>query len=234
MANGAKGSREELRAPLSRERVLRAAIELADREGIEALSMRKLGQQLRVEAMSLYNHVANKDDLLLGIADIAGSEIHLPSTVDGWRSEMRRRAISARDAFSRHPWVSGLLEAQTDPPIPATLRQHNAVIGCLRAGGFSMAATAHAFSLLDCYIYGWASQEATLPFETDDEVGELAAASLAQLPRDEYPHIAEMITQHTTKPGYSYADEFEFGLDLVLDALETLLNSPSDAPHQRT
>lgn len=227
MARAARPSDEQPRVPLSRERVLRAAIDLADREGIEALSMRKLGQQLGVEAMSLYNHVANKDDLLLGIADIAGSEIHLPSTVDGWRTEMRRRAISARDVFSRHPWVSGLLEAQTDPPIPATLRQHNAVIGCLRAGGFSMSATAHAFSLLDCYIYGWASQDVTLPFETDDEVGELAAASLAQLPRDEYPHIAEMISEHILKPGYSYADEFEFGLDLILDALERLRNGPA-------
>ncbi len=227
MARGAERHNARPRAPLTRERVLRAAIDLADREGLEALSMRRLGQQLSVEAMSLYNHVANKADLLLGIADLAGSEIYLPSTVDDWRAEMRRRAISARDVFSHHPWVSGLLEAQTDPPIPATLRQHNAVIGCLRAGGFSMAATAHAFSLLDCYIYGWASQEATLPFETDDEVGELAAASLAQLPRDEYPHIAEMITEHTMKPGYSYADEFEFGLDLILDGLDNLRDGAS-------
>lgn len=221
------------RVPLSRDRVLRAAIELADREGIEALSMRRLGQQLGVEAMSLYNHVANKADLLVGLADIAGSEIHLPSTADDWRTAMRRRAISARDVFSRHPWVSGLLEAGIDPPVPATLRQHNAVIGSLRAGGFSMAATAHAFSLIDCYIYGWARQEVTLPFESDDEVGELAAASLAQLPRDEYPHIVEMITEHTLKPGYSYADEFEFGLDLILDALGALRDDPPTAANPR-
>lgn len=233
MARATDRGVDATRVPLNRDRVLRAAVDLADREGIEALSMRRLGQQLGVEAMSLYNHVANKADLLVGIADIAGSEIHLPSTADDWRTEMRLRATSARDVFSRHPWVAGLLEAGIDPPVPATLRQHNAVIGILRACGFSMAATAHAFSLVDCYIYGWARQEVTLPFETDDEVGELAAASLAQLPRDEYPHIAEMITEHTLKPGYSYADEFEFGLDLILDALETLRDdSPTAAIHR--
>ncbi len=226
MARGADRSEEQPRVPLSRDRVLRAAIDLADLEGIESLSMRKLGQQLGVEAMSLYNHVANKDDILLGIADIVGSEIYLPSTRGGWRTAMRRRAISARDVFSHHPWVSSLLEARIDPPVPATLRQHNAVIGSLRAGGFSLGAAAHAFSVLDCYIYGWAGQEVTLPFDTPDEVGGLAEASLAQLPGDEYPHIVEMITEHVLKPGYSYADEFEFGLDLILDALERLRDTP--------
>lgn len=229
MARGADRSEEQPRVPLSRDRVLRAAIDLADREGIESLSMRKLGQELGVEAMSLYNHVANKDDLLLGIADIVGSEIHLPSTGTDWRTAMRRRALSARDVFSRHPWVSSLLEARIDPPVPATLRQHNAVIGSLRAGGFSFGAAAHAFSVLDCYIYGWAGQEVSLPFDTPDEVGGLAEASLAQLPRDEYPHIAEMITEHILKPGYSYAAEFEFGLDLILDALEKLRDIPRAA-----
>ena len=138
---------------------------------------------------------------------------------------MRRRAISARDVFSRHPWASGLMEARIDPPIPATLRQHNAVIGSLRAGGFSVGAAAHAFSVLDCYIYGWAHQEVTLPLDSWDEVGGLAEASLAQLPPDKYPHIAEMITEHILKPGYSYAAEFEFGLDLILDGLENLRDS---------
>jgi AcrR family transcriptional regulator len=208
--------------------VLRAAITLADRDGIESLSMRRLGHELGVEAMSLYNHVANKDEILAGIADIVGSEIYLPPTRTGWRTAMRRRAISARDVFSRHPWLSSVLEARIDPPVPATLRQHNAVIGSLRAGGFSLGAAAHAFSVLDCYIYGWARQEVTLPFDTADEVGGLAEASLAQLPRDAYPYIVEMITGHILKPGYSYADEFEFGLDLILDALEKLRDPPSD------
>ncbi len=229
MARRADRSAEQPRAPLSRDRILRAAIDLADREGIESLSMRKLGQELGVEAMSLYNHVANKDEILLGIADIVGSEIYLPSTRSGWRTAMRRRAISARDAFSRHPWASGLMEARIDPPVPATLRQHNAMIGSLRAKGFSIGAAAHAFSVLDCYIYGWAGQEVTLPFDTPDEVGGLAEASLAQLPRDEYPHIVEMITEHILKPGYSYAAEFEFGLDLILDALEKLKEIPRAA-----
>jgi AcrR family transcriptional regulator len=226
MARGAARSQGKRRAPLSRDRVLRAAADLADREGIESLSMRKLGQELGVEAMSLYNHVANKDEILGGIADIVGSEIYLPSPRTGWRTAMRRRAISAREVFARHPWLSSVLEARIDPPVPATLRQHNAVIGSLRAGGFSIGAAAHAFSVLDCYVYGWARQEVTLPFDTSDEVGGLAEASLAQLPRDDYPHIVEMITEYILRPGYSYADEFEFGLDLILDALEKLRDVP--------
>ena len=151
------------RAPLSRDRVLRAAVTRADQEGISSLSMRKLGEALGVEAMSLYNHVASKSDLLDGMIDIVFGEIDLPSGDGDWKVAMRRRAISARQVLHRHPWAIGLMESRTSPG-PATLRHHDAVLGCLRRAGFSIQLTAHAYSLLDCYIYGFALLEASLPF----------------------------------------------------------------------
>src|SRR5215472_9097154 len=142
------------RAPLSRDRVLRAAVALADTGGISSLSMRKLGEALGVEAMSLYNHVASKGDLLDGMIDVVFGEIDLPPGDVDWKSAMRQRAISVREALRRHPWAIGLMESRTSPG-PATLRHHDAVLGCLRGAGFSIEMTAHAYSLLDSYIYGF-------------------------------------------------------------------------------
>jgi AcrR family transcriptional regulator len=210
------------RVPLSRERVLSAAVALADQIGIEALSMRKLGEALGVEAMSLYNHVAHKDDLLDGMIDAVFAEIDLPSADDGWRAAMRQRAISVRAVLRRHRWAIGLMESRTSPG-PATLAHHDAVIGVLRAGGFTVAQTAHAFSALDSYIYGFALQEKGLPFETAEQATEVAQAMFADFPVDRYPHFVELATQHVLQPGYDYGDEFEFGLDLILDGLERLL-----------
>lgn len=207
------------RIPLTRERVLRAAIVLADEGGIESLSMRKLGQQLGVEAMSLYNHVANKDDILDGIVDVVVSEIDVPPIRDDWKAALRQRANSARVALSRHPWATGLMESRTNPG-PAALRYYDSVIGSLREAGFSIEMAAHAFSALDSYIYGFALQEVSLPFETSDEARDVAEILLEQLPAGEYPHLAEMTTEHAMKPGYDYANEFGFGLDLILDGLE--------------
>ena len=153
------------RIPLTRERVLRAAIALCDEGGIESLSMRKLGQQLGVEAMSLYNHVANKDDILDGIVDVVVNEIDVPPIGDDWKAALRQRANSARAVLSRHPWATGLIESRTNPG-PATLRYYDSVIGSLREAGFSIEMAAHAFSALDSYIYGFALQEVSLPFET--------------------------------------------------------------------
>ncbi len=192
---------------------------LADQSGIESLTMRKLGAKLGVEAMSLYNHVANKDDLLDGMIDIVFSEIELPSSADHWKTAMRVRAISGREVLSRHPWATGLMDSRTSPG-PATLRHHDTVIGTLRGAGFSIEMAAHAFSALDSYMYGFALQEASLPFEGAEQTAEVAQMILAQLPADEYPHLTEMTTEHVLRPGYDYADEFEFGLDLVLDGLE--------------
>jgi AcrR family transcriptional regulator len=207
------------RARLSRDRVLRAAVALADDGGIESLTMRKLGRALGVEAMSLYNHVASKVDLLDGMIDAVFSEIDLPSGATDWKTAMRERAISARAALSRHPWATALMESRTSPG-PATLRHHDTVIGTLREAGFSIELAAHAFSALDSYTYGFALQEASLPFDTAEETAEVAQIILAQLPADEYPHLTEMTIEHVLQPGYDYGNEYEFGLELMLDGLE--------------
>jgi AcrR family transcriptional regulator len=209
----------EPRTPLSRERVLRAAIAFADAKGIESLSMRKLGQELGVEAMSLYKHVANKDDMLVGMVDVVFGEIDLPSDGVPWRTAMRQRAFSARAALSRHPWAIGLMESRMRPG-PANLRHHDSVIGCMREAGFSIEMAIHAYSALDSYIYGFALQEKSLPFDTPDGVGEVSEMMLAQFPADEYPYLAETVVEHITKSGWEYAHEFDFGLEMILDALE--------------
>ncbi|HEY5988576.1 MAG TPA: TetR/AcrR family transcriptional regulator C-terminal domain-containing protein, partial [Streptosporangiaceae bacterium] len=195
------------RAPLSRDRVLRAAVALADESGLGALSMRRLGQALGVEAMSLYNHIASKGDLLDGMVDVVFSEIGLPSG-DGWKPAMRQRAISAREVLARHRWAIGLMESRASPG-PATLRHHDAVLGCLRGAGFSIEKTAHAYSVLDSYIYGFALQEASLPFDTAQETARVAQQILGRFPAQQYPHLAELAAGHVLQPGYHYGNEFE-------------------------
>ncbi len=214
----------EPRTPLSKKRVLLAAIDLADQGGVEALSMRKLGQELGVEAMSLYNHVTNKDDILDGMIDLIFGEVGLPPRGAGWKAAMRQRAISAREVLARHPWAIGLMESRSTPG-PATLRHHDAVIGCLREAGFSIALAAHAYSVLDSYIYGFALQQANLPFKTSEKVIEVAESISRQFPADAYPHLTELTIEHILRPGYDYADEFEFGLVLILDGLERVRDS---------
>jgi AcrR family transcriptional regulator len=205
------------RAPLSRERVLRGAIAVADAGGIGSLTIRSLAHELGVKPMSVYHHVANKDEILDGIVDVVFGEIELPSPDRDWRSEIRRRAFSARRVLRCHPWAIGLLESRSSPG-PATLRHHDATIGTLRAAGFSVEMTAHAYALLDSYVYGFALQEASLPF-TADTVSEVADPMMAQFPVGEYPHLVEMATEYVLRPGYDFGDEFEFGLSVILDAL---------------
>ncbi len=209
------------RVPLGRERVLRGAIAVADAGGIGSLTIRSLAQELGVGPMSLYHHVANKEAILDGIIDVVFSEIELPAAEADWRSAMRERAISARSVLRRHPWATPLMESRRDPG-PARLRHHDAVIGTLRRAGFSVEMAAHAYSLLDSYVYGFALEEAALPFDPDT-VGDVAEAILAQFPSEEYPYLAELTTEHVLQPGYDYGNEFEFGLDLILDGLERLL-----------
>ena len=211
------------RAPLTRERVLRAGMALADEHGLDRLSMRKLGQALGVEAMSLYHHVANKEDLIDGMIDLVFAEIGLPSAEDDWKTAMRTRALSARQVLTRHRWANGLMESRSTPGA-ANLRHHDAVIGCLRQAGFPIALAAHAYSALDSYIYGFAMQAPTLPFETPEETAELAQAIMSRFPGNEYPHLAELMFEHVLKPGYDYAEEFLFGLDLLLDGIERALS----------
>ncbi|WP_269859229.1 TetR/AcrR family transcriptional regulator [Streptomyces sp. RPT161] len=208
------------RIPLSRQKVLHAAVALADENGLEALTMRKLGEAVGVEAMSLYTHVANKEDLLDGMVDLVFGEIDLPSPHDHWKTAMRQRAVEVRQILSRHRWAIGLMESRSSLG-PATLRHHDAVLGCLRKAGFSVALAAHAYSVLDSYIYGFALQERSLPFDTPASSTELAQAILAQAPTDQYPHMSELVTEHILRPGYDYGDEFAFGLDLILDGLES-------------
>ena len=210
--------RTEPRVPWTRAQLLRAAIDLADLRGIESLSMRKLSQELGGAPMSLYNHVSNKGDLLDGMIDALFSEIELP-VGEHWKTAMRQRAISVRTVMTRHPWALGLMESRKTPG-PATLRHHDAVIGCLRDAGFSIQLAAHAFSALDSYIYGFALQERSLAFGSPEETSLLAQEFLRHFPAKDYPRLAELTIEHVLQPGYDYGDEYEFGLDLILDGLE--------------
>lgn len=213
----------ESRVPLSRERVLRAAVVLADEDGIEALTMRELGLRLGVEAMSLYNHATNKDDILDGMVDLVVSEIELPADAVGWKEAMRRRAISAQAVFSRHPWASGLIDSRESSG-PARLRYLDWVVGTLRRAGFTLEMAARAFSLLDSYIYGFGRQQLNMAASPDMKPEEMAGAFLRAIPADEYPYLREMVVEHAMKSGYDESADFEFGLDLVLDGLQSLLD----------
>jgi AcrR family transcriptional regulator len=207
--------------------VLRAAIALADVGGVESLSMRKLAKELGVEAMSLYNHVANKDDILDGIVDLVFGEIEPPSSDVDWKTALRGRAISTREALRRHPWAIGLMEARSRPG-PANLQAHEAVLGCLRRAGFSLAMTAYAYSVQDSYIYGFALQEKALPaFDAPGVGAQVAERMLPQAPAVEYPYSVEMVGQYIAKSGYNFTEQFEFGLDLILDGLERLRDTGS-------
>ena len=216
----------EPRIPLNRERVLAAAIALADQGGFESLTMRKLAKELGVEAMSLYNHVANKDDILDGIIEIVFSEIEPPSTEVDWKTAMRQRAISTREALARHRWAIGLMEGRANHG-PANLSLHNAVLGCLRAAGFSMEMTVHAYSVQDSYIYGFALQERDMSPESADDFSAVAQRQMHeyQAVLDDYPHLVEVVGGYVAESGYDYATEFAFGLDLILDGLEKLRNA---------
>ena len=225
MARTQARRRAERRAPLNRERVLRAAIALADKHGLEAVTMRSLGQKLGVEAMSLYNHVANKEDVLDGLVDLVFSEIEISCDGRDWKTAMRRRAVSAREVLARHRWAIALMESRTRPG-PANLGHHDAVLRCLRQAGFSVPMAAHAYSALDSYIYGFALEQANLPFDTGDEAAELADTLMRQFARS-YPYLAEITTEHVLKPGYSYSAEFDFGLELVLHGLEQAMKAES-------
>jgi len=208
---------------LSEERVLRTAVELADRHGIDSLSMRKLADELGVSAMSPYYYVANKDRLIDGMVDIVFSEIEPPSLDVDWKTAMRRRAVSTREALNRHRWAIGHMEGRTDHG-PANLRLHDACLGCLRAAGFSLAMTVHAYSVQDAYIYGFVLQEADMAPETADD---FAAEAQRQMEAYEdvladYPHLVEVVGGYVAKAGYDYATEFLFGLDLILEGLDRL------------
>ena len=210
------------RGTLNRERVLRAAVALADADGIEALTMRRLGEELGVEAMSLYNHVASKGDILDGMVDLVYEEIELPDGV-GWTEALRTQAVSGREALIRHRWAVGLMEGRSTHG-PSNLRLHNAVLGCLREAGFSLEMTVHAYSVQDAYIYGFALQQADMTPETSEDFAATAEQQMETY-KDvlaDYPHLVEVVGGYVAKAGYDYATEFLFGLDLILDGLDRL------------
>jgi len=191
---------------------------VADAGGIGALTIRTLAQSLGVKPMSVYYYVANKDEILDAIVDLVFAEIELPVAGGVWRVEMARRASSAREVLRRHPWATALLQSRVNPG-PATLRHHNAVIGSLREGGFSLEQTAHAFALIDSYVYGFALSEHALPINGPQSVAEVAGSMMENFPLDEYPYLMEFTMQHVMQPGYDFGKEFEYGLDLILDGL---------------
>jgi len=204
--------------PLTKGLVMQAAVDVADRDGLDALTMRRLGAELGVEAMSLYKHVANKDEILDGIIELVVGEIEIPSGGADWKEAMRRRAISAREVLSRHSWAIGLLEARGSMG-PTARRYLDAILGNLRSAGFSIENAVHAFWLLDSYVYGHVIQETSLPFSTPEEMTESTRSNLEQDISNEYPHLTE-IEEHALRSDYSLDNEFAFGLDLILDALD--------------
>lgn len=204
------------RPGLNPERIVDAAASVADRAGLAGVSMRTVARELGVEAMSLYHHVANKDALLDALADWVFAQMPLPAIGKPWRPEMAARAAHARATFTAHPWGLGLVESRRSPGAE-TLRHHDAVLGCLLADGFPMALAAHAFSVLDAYVFGFVLTEQTLPFEAGESASELVAEMA--IPVEEYPHLAAFMAAQVG-PDYAYADEFAVGLELILDGLE--------------
>jgi AcrR family transcriptional regulator len=211
----------EPRVPLSRDRVLQAAIRIADEEGIEALSMRRLARELGVEAMSLYNHVANKDEILSGIVDIVANEVEMPPNRGNWKAEVRQSAISAHDAFLRHRWACPLM-MRTTSPIPSRMRWMEWLLRTLREAGLTPNLTHHAYHALDSHITGFTLWQVSFPFDTREELLDLAEDFLAKIPADEYPYALEHAEQHLAEPDPDEPSEFEFGLDLILDGLERM------------
>jgi AcrR family transcriptional regulator len=218
------------RARLSKEQIFRAAVDLADREGLESCAMRRLADELDVGVMSLYYYVSSKDELIGGMVDAVFSEVELPPTDLDWKTAMRRRAISTREVLNRHRWAVGLMESRALPG-PASFRVHNAVLGILREAGFSIEMTIQAYSVLDAYIYGFALQEKMVPFEDAEGAAAVAKEQVREFEAqaeeeqfaalaDEFPYLAEVVAGHIAKVGYDFGQAFEFGLDLILDALE--------------
>ncbi len=219
--------------PLTAARVIEGALELADMVGVELFTIRRLAAHLDVKPMTIYHHVPSKEAILDGIADAVFREIELPPQGLAWKQAIRRRCLSARSVLARHPWAPPLLETRTSPG-EATLRHHDAVLGCLRRGGLSLQLTAHAYAILDSFVYGFALQEANLPFHGDEALGGIADAILESLPADQFPYLVELTTDHVLQPGYSFGASFEIGLDVLLDGIEDAarreITARSDSP----
>ena len=211
-------------ARLSREAVVAAAVELADEQGLDAVSMRAVATRVGAEAMSLYRHVENKEDLLDGIVDVVYAEIDLPDAAAGWKGAMRDRAISTRQALLRHPWAIALMESRLRPG-PANMRLHDAVTGLLLDAGMSSLLATRAYNLVDSYVYGFVIQEVTLPVATGEALAEVGPEFIARIPA-EFPNLAR-VGADLVAAGFDYGSEFEVELDLVLDAIEGMVAGDS-------
>jgi AcrR family transcriptional regulator len=220
--------RGESRDALNRERVVRAAMDLADENGIGSVTMRELGRALGVKAASLYNHVSGKDDVLNGMADLAAAKIELPSSDIDWKDAMRRRAVSARGVFLRHRWAAGLMDSR-EWSGPYSLIYADRVLGALIQAGFSPMIASWAFIGLDSYIYGFERQRSNFSQADDVDTIEVAQEVLAAIPQGAYPSLAAVAMEYADKP-YDEDAAFEFGLDLIIDGLERRLGADSTAP----
>lgn len=203
--------------------ILDGAMALADEIGVDGLTIRKLAEHLDTKPMTIYHHVANKEAIVDGIVDRVFAEIDAPPTELGWKAAIRHRCVSARAVLADHPWAAPLMESRVNPG-PETLAHHDAVLGCLRGGGLSLPMTGHAYAMLDAFVYGFALQEAGLPATGGAEMAELAETIMEPMPDDLYPHLTEFTTEHVLQPGYDFLAEFDYGLDLILDALEAAAN----------
>jgi AcrR family transcriptional regulator len=210
---------------LTRTRVIDAAVAVADAGGITALTIRSLAEHLGVKPMAIYHHVANKDEILDGVVDRVFAEIEQPDLDGDWRAGLVTRSHSVREVLGRHRWAIGLMGSRRNPG-PATLRHHDNLIALLRRWGFDLADVAHVAALIDAYVYGFALEEASLPFEGADEVSELAREVLDAMPTDEYPSFVEFAERHVLQPGYDFGAEFAVGLGLVVDAISRLPSAP--------
>ena len=221
---------KSMRKPLSRERVLETAVALADQRGAEALTMRKLAAELGVEAMSLYNHVENKNDLLDGMINLVFGEIEVPPPGGDWKSELRTRATSTRTALNRHRWAIGEMEGRTDIG-PENMRVHEGVLACLRDAGFTVEMTIHAYSVQDAYIYGFVLQETDMSSETPEDFAKEARRQMKEYEsvHSDFPNLVEVVGGYVAEHGYDYDTEFRFGLDVILDGLERLLPAGAGA-----
>ncbi len=218
----------DARAPLSAARVLDAAMRLADRVGIEKLTIRRLADELGVTPMAIYTYVASKEEIVNRMVEAVFSEIDLPPVEEDWKTALRRRCVSMHEVLLRHPWAPPLMESRPAPG-PALLHHHDAVLGCLRRGGLPLPWAAHAYAVLDSYVYGYAMQEANLPFGGDRQIGDLAEAILSALPADKYPYLREFTADHALQPGYHFGNSFEVGLNLLLDGIDAAATQPG--PH---
>ncbi|KGJ75396.1 hypothetical protein GY21_09715 [Cryobacterium roopkundense] len=226
----AKPQKAEGRTAVTRDRALHAAIALADAGGIDSLSMRKLAQVLGIEAMSLYYHVKSKDDILDGMVALVVEEMALPAPGEDWKTALRERAESERAVLARHPWAIAQVDARTTRP---TMAYHDVMIGCLLAEGFTMPLAAHALSLVDSYVHGFALQEASLPLDKEGDIGAATEAILEQQAAmaESFPHLTQMANTLILQPGYAYGNEFDFGIGLILDGLARARNADSLTPH---